>query len=71
MVIIKIIKYHHSISGQKLQKKLKNISNTFLFFFFLYGIMQRRRKKYIPSCVEFHSAQDGIYMFTLNIIVFT
>ena len=69
--MIKIRKYDHAISGRKLQKKIKNISNTFLFFFFSYGIKQRRRKKYIPSCVEFHSAQDGIYMFTLNFIVFT
>ena len=71
MVIIKIRKYHHAISGQKLQKKIKNISNTFLFFFFLYRIMHRRRKRYMPSCAELNSAQHCLYMFTLNIIVFT
>ena len=71
MVIIKIRKYHHAISGQKLQKKIPKISNTFLFFFFLYRIMHRRRKRYMPSCAELNSTQHCLYMFTLNIIVFT
>ena len=71
MVIIKIRKYHHAISGQKLQKKYKKFQTHFYFSFFLYRIMHRRRKRYMPSCAELNSAQHCLYMFTLNIIVFT
>ena len=34
MVIIKIRKYHHAISGQKLQKKYQKFQTHFYFSFF-------------------------------------
>ena len=62
MVMIKIIKYHHSISGQKLQKKYIYILNTFQFFF-IQNYPSQGKKVFTISCRIKYCTKWSIHVY--------